>query len=264
MRLFSLLISFFIYNLVISQTLPKMVHTFEKTQKVWIDQNENTYLINSKNELLKYSSAENLIGQFSDFKLNSRTQLYTISPFKTILFYPEYGEIITFDNSLSEIARVNYFDIGLMNISAIGISQDYQSIWVFDPVNQNLNQYNQNYIKLSEGEKQINMIGQPIFPSMIYVRKTNLYLYNEEEGFYVFDIFGNFIKPLNIQVGSKFQIINSVCYYLKENTIHTIDLETLKEEKTDLVFKNGIVDFYFSGNLLGIIDKEKSLTIYKL
>lgn len=264
MRKVNLLLLVLLSFSISAQKLPMQIYSYEGVKKVWLDMNENVYLINSKYELLKYDKSKNLIGQFSDFKLNDNSQIYTISPFKTILFYPEYGEIITFDHSLSEIARVNYFDIGLMNISTMGVSEDYQSIWVFDPVNQALTLYNQNYIKLREGEKQINMIGYPIYPSFLFVRKTNIYLYHEEDGFYIFDIFGNYIKPLPIKVGTKFQLLGNICYYIKEGTIHTIDLVTLKEAKTNLIFDSGVQDFYFSGQLLAIIDNAQNLTVYKL
>lgn len=247
-----------------AQKTPLVVAKYEQVQKVWLDINENSYLINNKNELLKYDKNWKLLGQFSDFKINEKTQLYTISPFKTLLFYPEFGEIITFDNFLSEIARVSYFDIGLMNLSTIGVSEDYQSIWVFDPVNQALTQYNQNYIKLREGEKQINMIGYPIYPDFLFVRNTSLYLYDEEGGFHVFDIFGNYVKPLPIHVGNKFQVIQNVCYYLKDNSIHTIDLLTLKEGKSDMKFDNDIKDFYYAGKLLGVVDVFGQLTVWRL
>ncbi|MBC6994454.1 hypothetical protein QWY85_06235 [Neolewinella lacunae] len=79
---------------------------------------------------------DNPLGQnrfsFYDSSLGAPSVVDVSNPFAILLFYPDYGQMIVLDRTLSEVSRLDLFSVdGLQQPAALARATDNQ-VWVFD------------------------------------------------------------------------------------------------------------------------------------
>ncbi len=236
------------------------IFELEKVNDVSIDPLYNIYVIDEKLELVKYDLNFNIINRYSDNKFSKSTVLLTENSFKTILFHPNYGEIIALDNTLSEISHLEYYTIGENDISALGASADNQSLWLFDPTLQSLIKLNQTF--QVERQEDISGLGYPIFPNYIKEIMGTLYLVDPNLGIHIFDNSGNFKNNFVVPPSPSVHIGYDGVYYIEQEEIKKINFTTF--EKTALKLDKAITKMAIRDNYLAVIDINKNLVFYKL
>ena len=234
----------------------------DNVKRISIDPLNNFYVINIENELIKYDDGYKFVAAYRDNFFSEETNVASGNPFKTIIYHPAYGNIITLDNKLSEISNRNYYDLGLNDISAVASSNDYQSIWLFDPIQQKLVKLNQQYELALESEELINIIDAAVFPISLQAFQDWVYLYDPQKGICLFDNAANYSKTIPLKGVKNLRMNNGWAYFLSDNKIERLNITTFEREI--LQFNERISSFYIQNNLLAIVDLQKKLKVYKL
>lgn len=164
--------------------------------------------------------------QYKNLSLGKITRADIQNPLRIILYYENFNTVISLDNQLSEVQKINFSEKpeGIIP-TAIGISSQ-NNLWVFNSMNQQLGLYNfvtNNY----------QTIGLPFEKNIKNYTSDFNYFYwiDESNQFYTSDIFG------------KKKLLGKIPAY---------DLVFIADEKTILFKKDEI---------LYLFDVEKSKTI---
>lgn len=195
-----------------------------KTKGFTLDDLGYLYLINTKNELVRYDPG--LIKQFaySNERLGSLTSVDANNPLKLLLFYENYQTIIMLDNLLGEIGRYNLFDLGFNDVNAVGMSND-NNVWLYDPIDYKLKKIDKTGRLLTESITMYNEGLESIRPTFLVEEANMVFLYDKNSGFFVFDNLGQYLYNISIKGLDSYQVLSEKkIVYLADEQIYTYDL----------------------------------------
>lgn len=214
------------------------------------------YLVNHKNEILKYDADFNLLFRYSVRSLGDITTLNVSNPQKIFVYYGDYNQIVLLENTLSEIKRLDLEGLGLYNISGATVGRD-NFIWLLDNANLRLIKINENgKIFLSSNEQDPVLRAFVAETPDLHAYDNQIYLNNKEQ-IAVYDEFG--VHQKNLPIASpQLQFENDQLFYITDQEIKRYDLKVdfLKESNISSVknFQSEGSDFYITNNRLLLID----------
>ena len=195
-----------------------------KNKAFAIDELGFLYLVTNRNELIRYDNNLKQEFAYSNERLGSITSVDVNNPFKLLCFYEDYQTIIVLDNLLGEVSRYPLFDLGYNKVQAIGISND-NFVWLYDPIDYKLKKINTDGRLLVESITMYNEGLEYIKPDFLQERDNKVFLYDKENGFFVFDNLGQYIENIPIKGLTSFQILSkNKIIYLKDKQLYSYDL----------------------------------------
>ena len=191
-----------------------------------VDKLGNIYLINEKNEILKYDDSYNLLFRNSYNTQGRISHIDVSNPQKILVYFSDFQKILFLDNTLSEIKFLNLESLGYWNIRAVAPSVD-NMIWIYDPINFKMIKINDNgNILLSSNELYSEGLQGASEPQII-ARDDRVYLYTNVEVM-VFNIFGELLKRINLP--------NNGIQYLQSDMLFSQDKKLkLRNMKTEFL-----------------------------
>src|ERR1044071_2201469 len=76
---------------------------------------QNAYVINSQNSLVKFDSAGNKLFTYNSTRRGQLKFVDATNPLKLILSYPDFGDVVMLDNTLSEVGVISLKLMGISN-----------------------------------------------------------------------------------------------------------------------------------------------------
>lgn len=190
--------------------------------------------------------------EYKNVALGKITSIDFINPLQIVVFYENFNTIITLDNQLNEIQKLNLFDVdNSIFASKIGMASQNQ-FWVYNALTQQI-------MLLNYTNKTFKYIGNPIQEAIKYVQSdfNNFYWVDENNNWYSIDIFGKVNLIANIPPWDNIQIIDSerllfsndsVLYCLNNNTKVIYEIEIVEKS-----FQN----FYYKDQILAIFTNQQ-------
>ena len=228
-----LLITFSLLLITISSfsKIPEFVVTIkEKSLSVFINTNDEVFLI-QKGMIKKYNNAGVLQQTYGNKYIDDETKMININAFRTILFSPSYGKIIQLDNRLNEIDVINVFDFTNLNVTCVGSSYNNEYFWLWDAATQKLEKLDKNKKIVFESNSISALLAKYIYPKYIQEQGILLYITDENNGIFIFDNQGNYIKTIPILGVKAVKVIDDKIYYVKENCFYSYDKLSFQETK---------------------------------
>ena len=202
----------------------------EKSLAVFINTNDEVFLI-QKGIIKKYNNLGVLQQTYGNKFIDDETKMININGFRCILFSPSYGKIIQLDNRLNEIDVINVFDFTNLNVTCVGSSYNNEYFWLWDAATQKLEKLDKNKKIVFESNSISALLGKSINPKYIQEQGILLYISDEENGIYIFDNQGNFIKTIPILGVKAVKVIDDKIYYVKDNCFYSYDKLSFQETK---------------------------------
>ena len=202
----------------------------EKSLAVFINTNDEVFLI-QKGIIKKYNNLGVLQQTYGNKFIDDETKMININGFRCILFSPSYGKIIQLDNRLNEIDVINVFDFTNLNVTCVGSSYNNEYFWLWDAATQELEKLDKNKKIVFESNSISALLGKSINPKYIQEQGILLYISDEENGIYIFDNQGNFIKTIPILGVKAVKVIDDKIYYVKDNCFYSYDKLSFQETK---------------------------------
>lgn len=226
---------------------------------LYTDPVENYYTSNHIS-IWKTSSQNNMSFVYSLKRSGSITTIDAGDPMKIIVFYKDLSLITFLDNFLAEGSSIQLMDFGLDQAEVVCKALN-NGIWVYDVKQDKL-------VKISSSlqiEVQIlniqRIIGESFHPTQMLERNNGLYLNDPEKGIFVFDNYGAFIRKIPELNVSKFNVIEDILTFRRNNDIYSLNKETLELFK--IYSDSTMTDFSITEKKLYILNAD-SLHIYKL
>jgi hypothetical protein len=159
----------------------------------YVDPVGKVYFLRTDDRLV----TDNPLGQnefdFYDSSLGAPGLVDVTNPFAILLFYPDYGEVIVLDRTLSELSRLDLFSLpDVLQPSLLARSADNQ-IWVFDSWDYRLKLIDETG-RLGQESNDLRLeINLQTPPDHLYVDRDRVMLhFAEDQKLAVFTNYGRF------------------------------------------------------------------------
>jgi hypothetical protein len=205
----------------------RLLYTIETPARNFaVDNLQNVYLLTTENELVKYTPDGIEQYRYPNKTLGEIGAIDATNPFQILLFFPDYQNMLLLDRTLGTTGQFNIFRLGLFEVTAVAMASDNQ-LWVYDDVSFRLKKVNENGEVSVESTDLSLSIGRSIHPRFMMEKNQTVYMSDPEEGVLVFDVFGQYIKTIEIKGITDFQVFGEQLYFLKKNELKSFHLEAL-------------------------------------
>lgn len=205
-----------------------------------VDNIGELYIINSNNQLKKYDANGDSIGVFNEVtKYGKLSFVAAQNPWKTLLLYQNYSTIVLLDKYLQSIGTINLRNKNIYRVKAITSSYD-NKIWLFDEQDNKLKKIDDNgNVELETTDFRLLFDNVPT-PQKIVDNGGFVYLYDPENGLYVFDYYGAFKNKLTFLGWNGFEVIDKVIYGFDQLNLYkyTPPLPDLSTTKLPVFMEN--------------------------
>lgn len=227
------------------------INTKELDNKTYIgfDGLGNNYYIK---ENIFSKQNQDQIWEYKNVALGKITSVDYINPLKIVVFYEDFNTIITLDNQLNEIQKLNLFDIdNTIFASKIGMASQNQ-FWIYNALTQQIMLF--DYLKNTS-----KSIGNPIQENIKYTQTdfNNFYWVDEINNWYAIDIFGKVTLLANIPPFEKIQIIdNEKLLFSRDNILYCLNNKTKTVYEIEIVEKS-FQNYYYKDQILAIFTNQQ-------
>lgn len=195
---------------------------------------KNAYIINKKNQVMKYDSTGALINIFSENKYGQLHSIDATSPFNVLLFYKDNATVVSTDMKLNTRRLYKLSSVGINNVSTVCLSSD-NYIWVFDTDDQRLKKIDANYQVIQKSIDMRKMLGESITPNFLIEKDGLVYLNIPNQGLILFDILGTYYtsimkEDITSRPFNEFQVVNNRIIYYDNTYLSVYDIVTKEPE----------------------------------
>lgn len=231
-----------------------------KAYNVFVNGTDQVYIL-SKGMLELHLLNGSPVLQYGSKYINKHTKIISVNSFKTILYSEDYGKIITLDNRLKQQEIFDIYDLGsTVLVSCVGASLINNTIWIFDAATQKLSKLDENHKVLFTSNSISQALGKEIHPEQIHEFGIYVYLVDEENGIYIFDTQGNYVKFIPIFNAHNFSVVSSKFYYVKDNSAFEYNPLTFTETK--FLKTPELKYLHFGSSVLAGINKNNEVEIW--
>lgn len=196
--------------------------------------------------------------EYKNLSLGKIEKVDIQNPLKIILFYKNFNTIVTLDNQLNEIQKVNFSDYQKqIVVEATGMASQNR-FWIFNNLTQKIGLYdylNNDYFELTQAFQGNLKHYQTTFNDFQWI--------DEQLNWFDCSVFGKIKNLGKVPDFDKIQMIDqNYLLFLKENNLFLKDLKT---QETQLLKKEDktIESFFYSEENL-VIFTNQQITIYKI
>ena len=207
-------------------------------ERFYTDKLQQLYLVTATGELIKYDAAGREVFRYNNNRLGRLGQVDATNPFNLLLYYPDFLQVIVLDRTLSEVATLNLFDLGYVQVQALGLSSDNQ-IWVYDEQRFRLSKISPDGQVQQESSDLSLQLEHPPRPSFLLERRQTVFLVDPERGVYLFDIFGQPLQTIELRGLSRVQVHGDYLWYAQEGRLFSYHLPSGKVQEMPLPAEAG-------------------------
>jgi hypothetical protein len=237
-----------------------------------VDMLNNIFLISQDNQLLKLNESGDFVAVFNELMKFGKPSLIDVSnPLKILVYYKNYGNLLTLDKLLSVRNSINLKSKNLFSVRSVAASYD-NNIWVYDEQYFKIKKFDDQFNLLLESPdisllaENIQFSTQNTQPSPVQLLDYDkqVFLYDKTQGFYIFDSYGSYKNNLPFKNWNNVAINNKTMYGFSNDTLFSYNIESLSLQEYKL--PSGINNFKsikaVNGNLY--ILKKDGLEIYQI
>jgi hypothetical protein len=223
-----------------------------------VDNLDNIYLLNSKNQLKKLNGNGDSVAIYNDVKHYGKATLIDVSnPLKVLLYYKNFGTVVMLDRFLN---FKNAIDLRSQNIlQAKAISQSYDNkIWVYDELENKLKKIDEDGKLLLETSDFRLLFDETVSAQSITDADLNVYLYDSSKAVYVFDYYGALKNKILINGWKNFKVSGKYIFGSVADTLYRYEIENHRYDqwKMPVQIKNSNA-FSFSTSRLYALKKDR-------
>ncbi|MBL7746833.1 MAG: hypothetical protein JNM19_05360 [Chitinophagaceae bacterium] len=211
-----------------------------------VDNLDNIYIINSKNQIRKLDINGDSVAAFNDVrKFGKATFIDASNPLKVLLYYKDFTTVVVLDRFLN---IRNSIDLRKQNIFQVkAISQSYDNrIWIFDELENKLKKMDEDGRLLQETPDFRLLLGKAISPVRIFDENKYVYLYDSTNGIYVFDYFGALKNNILIQHWQNLKIAGNYIFGLKADSLYRYEISNFRYDEWKIpeqLFQSKVFNF---------------------
>lgn len=194
----------------------------------------NIYVLTQAGQLIKYDSQGDSLNVFNDIRrYGTLYSMDATNPMKVLLYYRDFSALVMLDRFLNRVNTIDLRKAGIFQAKAIGLAYD-NNVWVFDEQSAKLKKIDENGRILNETPDLRQVLGMALSPSCLTDRDGLVYLYDRNNGLYLFDYYGTLKNALPLKDWSDITVINKTIVGRKEDKFMRYTPGTLHLRETVL------------------------------
>jgi len=224
----------------------------------------NTYLITQSNQIQKLDARYDSTAVYNDVRRYGDIYCFDGSnPLKELVYYKDFSTILVLDRFLNPRNTIDLRNAGILQAKAIAASYD-NNYWVFDELDNKLKKLDDNGNLLLQTADFTVLFGEGYNPCQVIDNGGLLYLYDEKNGWLIFDYYGALKQKLPLAGWKNVQVENKNLMGHDDNYLYIANPATLSLQKIkpNLNLATAI-KIQKRGNNFFVLTKE-GLTIYSL
>ncbi len=229
-----------------------------------VDNLGELYVINTDNQLKKYNEKGDSVGVFNQVtKYGKLSYVEAQNPWKAILFYENYSTIVLLDKYLNVLTNINLRKQNIFKVKAVTTSYD-NNIWLYDEQENKLKKIDDGGNIIFESVDFRLLFDDIPTPVKIIDADGFVYLYDPENGLYIFDYYGSFKSRLPFLNWTDIAVIDKSIYGFDKNYLYryTSPLPDIKKYDLPEALKNNN-SLKVSNHRIYVL-KNQQLGIYSL
>jgi hypothetical protein len=196
-----------------------------------IDNLDNIYILNSRNQVKKFDSKGDSVAVFNDVKKFGQATLIDVSnPLKLLLYYKDFATIVVLDRFLNIRNTIDLRKQNILQAKAIGQSYD-NKIWLYDELENKLKKIDEDGKLLQETTDFRLLIGKAPSPLKIFDENKYVYIYDSLQGVYVFDYFGALKNNIMIDHWQNFKVAGKYIFGSRADTLYRYEISTFRYDE---------------------------------
>lgn len=186
----------------------------------------NLYISTKEGSIVKFDSTFHELISYAAEKTIPVTSIDVSNRFRIFGFYGDDQSYIILDQSFRKLNE-NSFDSRIIGRGVAACLASDEMIWIFDELDFSLKKLNPSLNQIVINVRMPLVTGADHY-SIIQLEtyQNRLYVNNSDDGVYVFDGFGNFLKKLKISTNHLFHIFREKLYYVDHSTVKGIQIYT--------------------------------------
>lgn len=229
-----------------------------------VDNLDNVYILDNRNQLKKYNSNGDSVAVFNDVKKFGQVTYMDVSnPLKVLLYYQDFSTVVMLDRLLNIRNTIDLRKQNIFRAKAIGQSYD-NKIWVYDELDNKLKKIDEDGRLLQETPDFRLLLGQALSPFQLFDENKYIYLYDSLQGVYVFDYYGALKNNIMIQRWNNFKVAGKYIFGSKSDTLYRYEISAFQYDEWKMppeIFRSR--SFNFSSSRLYAL-KNDGIEIYTI
>jgi hypothetical protein len=234
--------------------IPKIIE-FPRLDKISLDNQGFIFLSDLEGNLYQYSKDGKFLNNFSPPRQGSLSQLEAFWTVNIFTFSADLQEYRILDRFINPVAE-NRIPMNLINLAKAATLGNNNIIWVFDETDLSLKQFDYRRNRIIQNQP-LNLIIDRSSLDIVDIKEYQnlLFLNIRDEGVFILDNQGNFIKKLRAKPTQKLAFWKGELIYLEGDKIVLLDFQSEKVESINIpsgVKAKGILvnqnHIYFYGN----------------
>ena len=230
-------------------------------QEAWMstDKMGNIYVI-AINRLLKFDPDGKPVSHYSQAGGGVLGSADCTDPLKLVLFYPDFGRIITLNNKLALESTVELRALGFVDPRLVSRSSNL-GYWVYDFATFQLKKIDPSLKVVYESGDLQQLTGAALRPTQLTEADNFVYLNDPHQGILVFDVFGVYYKTIPVKNIQSLQVREQNLIYVRNNALYSYDQKRMEESVVEIPAHDSLLCARIEQNRLYLLS-TKSLSIY--
>ncbi|WP_153798166.1 hypothetical protein [Foetidibacter luteolus] len=226
----------------------------------------NVYLITANNQVKKYSDKGDSVGLFNDVRrYGDIWSMDVTNPLRIIVYYKDFTTALVLDRFLNTRNVIDLRNAGITQVKAVAQSYD-NNIWVYDELDNKIKKIDEQGKLVFESVDFRLLFDDAVMPDKIIDYNRALYLYDKNNGWYLFDYYGAFQKKLPYTNWKDVQVADNFLSGYQNNQLISLPLNNFAADatalRTSIDITTALKAQYQNGRLYVL--NAAGLTIYSL
>ena len=222
-----------------------------------VDNQDNIYILNSRNQLKKLNANGDSVAVFNDVKkFGKATYIDVSNSLRLLLYYKDFSTIVVLDRFLNVRNTIDLRKKNIFQVKAIALAYD-NNIWLYDELENKLKKVNEDGKLLQETPDFRLLFGEAPSPQTIFDQDKFVYLYDSAKSVFVFDYFGALKNKILITGWKNFKVVEKYIYGSSEKILHRYEINSFRLDDWKLPQQlKDVKSFNFSTNYLYALSKN--------
>ncbi len=229
----------------------------------YLDNFSNLYLLSNNNKIIKYSATGDSLAVYNDTRrYGDIFSVDVTNPLKIILFYKDFLTVVVLDRFLNAIHTIDLRKLNIYQAKAVALSYD-NNYWGFDQLNNTLIKIDdQGKLLLKTGDFRM-IFNYSFNPGKIIDNNGQLYLYDENSGWMIFDYYGGFKKYIPAKNWENVMVINNTLFGFAFDRMYAMNTVTTLIKEISLNAAVPFIKALAFNNSLYVL-KDEGMAIFAL
>lgn len=228
---------------------------------VSMDTKDQIFISNSRGDIFQYNGKGERLNLFSPTRQGRLHQLEAAWTVNIFSFSADLQEYRILDRFLNLLSEKGFFQTEVQLAKAATLGNN-NIIWVWDESDLNLKilDYRRNLITQSQ---PLNLILNLENLNVVEIRefKNRLFMNVKNEGVFLFDNQGNFLKKINLQTDQRLSFYKEHLFWLEEGKIKAISLLNQEVQEMAKSPDSRGLQIQMGQEIITLISKDK-ITVY--